>query len=165
MTVRIETISRRITHKYVGTYRHLDQWEEVGQVKILGTARIYDPYQWEALALRTDSVYGPRSHFSKRRNAWVYPFKRPMRKCERRAKLASFHEDHSDGNTTVLNVIAKGFKGMTQQEVCRAIEDEYSSHGCAHTYDCCGCASYSARCKHTGKGAEFILIIHTSYNY
>lgn len=31
------TLSRRLTQKYVGTYRHLDEWQEIGSYTVLST--------------------------------------------------------------------------------------------------------------------------------
>lgn len=158
-----QRVSRRITHKYVGTYRHLDQWEEVGTVKILGGVKVRDPYQQEAFHLSNQPDYGGSSYRTK--HGFKYPHMRPrLRKCEIRRRLREFYADSSVGDEQVMRVIAYGFKGMTSAEVCRAIEDEFSSHGCAHTYDCCGCASYSARCRYTGKGANYVLTIRVGYN-
>lgn len=71
--------------------------------------------------------------------------------------------DMSHGPTHVCRVIAP--RGHTdRQAFIRALEDEFSAHDCAHTRDCCGCPSYSARARHI-RGREYALRVRVTYNY
>jgi hypothetical protein len=163
---RIESISKRLTHKYKGPWKHLDQWEgPIGQIKVLGGAKVRTPYEQEAFHLSHQPDYGPGSYLSRRRNKWVYPWMRPnLRKCDQRKKLADFYHDN-EGNTVIHTVVALGFKGMSISEICRAIEEEFTSTGCGCAHDCCGCQSVVARVAYTGKKSKFTLTLRYSYNF
>lgn len=162
---QFQSVARRLTHRYVGTWRHLDQWEDAGRIKVLGGTRHYNAYEREAYHLRTAArIYPFPSYYSHRRGGYVYPKTRPLGKAEIRRRMREYEPDASVGTLSISRVVAYGFKGMTAKEICRAIEDEFSSHGCSHEYDCCGCRSYTARVEHV-KGSEFVLRITTSYNF
>lgn len=71
--------------------------------------------------------------------------------------------DFSRGPTHISRVIAP--RGHTDRKAfIRALEDEYSAWGCAHSHDCCGCASYNATATHV-RGREYLLRVNVSYNY
>lgn len=36
----VETLALRRTHGYVGTYRHLDKWEDIGTIEMLSSATV-----------------------------------------------------------------------------------------------------------------------------
>jgi hypothetical protein len=93
-------LSKRTSHKYVGTYQHLDAWEDIPATAELigeGEAEITDP---EDMCEPTRQ----RLHYLVTCDAMV----------------------------------------VDEKDVRKALEDEHSSHGCAHDYDCCGCRSYTA---------------------
>lgn len=46
----------------------------------------------------------------------------------------------------------------------RSIEQNYTSAGCHHEHDCCGCASDYAEAYQT-KAREFTVVVRRSYNY
>lgn len=46
----------------------------------------------------------------------------------------------------------------------RALEDVLTSHGCAHEWDCCGCASWRTSVV-LRKGRRLLLRTTVSYNY
>ena len=72
-------------------------------------------------------------------------------------------DDFSRGPTHISRVIAP--RGYTDRKAfVRALEDEYSAWGCAHSHDCCGCPSYSATAKHV-RGREYLLRVDVRYNY
>lgn len=49
-------LARRLTHKYVGTYRHLDEWEEIGTIEqIHREVEVHDDFQITTLWLIVDS--------------------------------------------------------------------------------------------------------------
>lgn len=104
----------RLTHRYVGTFRHLDQWRDVGTA-VLTPAREIE----EGNGLDEGGVY------------------------VRWATLP---------------------RGIDRDAACRALEDSLSSHGCAHEWDCCGCASYNTRVLHR-HGRRVVLQTRVSYNY
>jgi hypothetical protein len=124
----------RLTHGYVGTYRHLDKWGDEVQAKQLAARKIP---AWTRLAMSAGVRHG--------RNA------------------DHVNVDMSDGPTYVSRVIAPR-NLQDRKAFIRALEDEFSSWGCAHSHDCCGCASYSATARHA-RGREYVLKIQVSYNY
>lgn len=112
-----ETLSKRITHRYVGTYRHLDQWEEVGTMsEILST--VVPPSESE------DGSAGPKT-----------------------TKLITVDSSHP------------------KKEIERALRDRFTKQGCAHDYDCCGCASHSVSRVKKVAAKLYEVEIHTSYNF
>jgi hypothetical protein len=108
-------LERRLTHRYVGTYRHLDRWRSLG-----GVARI-TPYR------EVDAGNG-----------------------------------YDEGGTYVRWATLP--RGVDRDAACRALEDALSRWGCAHEYDCCGCASYTTRVQHR-HGRRVVLKTRVSYNY
>lgn len=104
----------RLTHRYVGTWQHLDEWRDVG-------AAVLTP-----------------------------------------ARTVQESEDFDDGGTYVRWATLP--RGIDRDAACRALEDTLSSHGCAHEWDCCGCASYSTRVLHR-HGRRVVLQTRVSYNY
>lgn len=39
------TLEVRETHKYVGTYQHLDRWREIGSARVIGTGQTFKDYE------------------------------------------------------------------------------------------------------------------------
>jgi hypothetical protein len=131
-----QTLSERLTHKYVGTWRHLDAWRDVARVKVLQPKKIH-------AATRFAIANGLRH--------------------ARGLDRAIDQLDPSDGPTYVHRVIApRGWKD--KDLMIRALQSEFSAWGCDHEYDCCGCASYSATARHI-RGREYRVEIRVSFNY
>ena len=104
----------RLTHRYVGTWKHLDKWRDVGTAVLT-----------------------------------------PAREIEEGNGL-------DEGGTYLRWATLP--RGIDRDAACRALEDSLSSHGCAHEWDCCGCASYNTRVLHR-HGRRVVLQTRVSYNY
>lgn len=107
-------LSTRLTHRYVGTYKHLDRWQNVGPVRLTP------------------------------------------------GRVVAESNGYDEGNTYVRWATVP--RGQSVDKTVRALEDTLSSHGCAHEWDCCGCASYSTRVIHR-HGRRLVLKTSVSYNY
>lgn len=113
------TAALRLTHNYVGTYAHLDDWKSLeGYPKISEFIR----ETGEGNGLDDGGVY--------------------LRWVRLPGQLSRKQRD----------------------EMVRAIEDSHSSRGCAHEYDCCGCASYRTEAVYR-KGRDVVLRTQVSFNY
>lgn len=55
-------------------------------------------------------------------------------------------------------------RGQDIEASISALEDTLSRHGCAHEWDCCGCASYGTRVLHR-HGRRLVLRTNVSFNY
>lgn len=90
----MEVLSIRKTHKYVGTYRYLDEWEDIGIIELMG-----------------------------------------------QRVLSVDYEDPCEYTVTekIVRVTCDGVQ--PKEKIEQALRDTYTSHGCAHEYDCCGCWS------------------------
>ena len=53
--------------------------------------------------------------------------------------------------------------GATDKEIQDALEDTFSSSGCGHDFDCCGCRSYTATAEKAGK--YWAVTITSSRNF
>jgi hypothetical protein len=51
------TAGRRTTHKYVGSYRHLDAWVHVGTVRHTPFRKVYDPRRDENAGLESGPTF------------------------------------------------------------------------------------------------------------
>ena len=109
-----EYLSVRVTHRYVGTYRHLDEWRDVG-------------------------------------TATLTP-----------ARLVREAEGYDDGGTYIR--WATFPRGQDIDASIRAVEDTLTSSGCAHEWDCCGCASVYTRVLHR-HGRRAVFKTSVTYNY
>jgi hypothetical protein len=76
--------------------------------------------------------------------------------------LLSEGKSYDEGSTVRYRVI--GPKNVDQKMLKKAIRDTFSTGGCSHEYDCCGCPSTYATVKKARKGI-FTAIVKTSYNY
>lgn len=113
----------RLTHKYVGTYRHLDQWQTIGSYELLASA-----------------TSEPRD---------------------------DDEPDITDPRTTynVVRVTPEPRFAHRTKTIRRALIDEFTSWGCAHEYDCCGCRSYQARNAVQMDDNRWIVEVNSSRNY
>jgi hypothetical protein len=112
------SIEIRKTHKYVGSYQHLDDWEALPErVKQLG-GKGYPP---------DDDT------------------------------------DYSDGGKFVFRVVAP--RSLDPKKVMQALRDTYTSQGCAHQRDCCGCESRRASVTRIRRSNEYRVTQSISFNY
>ena len=114
----IIAVELRKTHKYVGTWKHLDDHEYLGVAKVLRGRELVQPL--------------------------------------------AYYEEPSHGPVRLFSVIVP--RGVDRKKWEHALTDTFSSWGCSHEYDCCGCASYSARVRFVSKRRA---VVHqsTTYNY
>jgi len=108
----------RLTHKYVGTFKDLDDHAYIGEVKVLGRRKVNQP--------------------------------------------EAYYEEPSHGPVYVMRVIVP--KTWNRKIWTQALHDAFSRHGCAHEYDCCGCANYSADVRFVGKREAVVRTVIT-YNF
>lgn len=112
----MKTLSKRLTHTYVGTCSHLDKWEDIGLYKEMA-----------------------RNQISK--------------------------DDENPEETTVYEVAVYVESDKSKKEIEDALYSEFTSHGCSHDYDCCGCWSfYASEIKYIDQGT-WRLKVSASRNY
>lgn len=127
----------RLTHTYVGTYQHLDKWQSVGSFDELGRREL--PLTDE----EADDCCDPQRHE-------VF--------C-----LVRFDEE------AALAFRGERYCNMPRDQwrramIARALAQAFTSHGCAHEYDCCGCRSYSAEAAPLS-GDVWRVVVSSSRNY
>ena len=79
-------------------------------------------------------------------------------------------DDPCESRTDYLVVrIVKIEDGTTDDEIVQALRDVFTSHGCSHEYDCCGCRSYRAthvdRLGSYGEDMTYVVTVHSSRNF
>jgi len=112
-------LERRLSHKYVGTYKYLDWHKPVGSL----TVKVE---KWD----RDEDG-----------------------------------DDACDPVTTTMVVEVATDEPQPLKLICDAIRDTFSSQGCAHDYDCCGCRStYTSEVAHIIDN-KFYVETHSSRNY
>lgn len=111
---------RRVTHKYVGTYRHEDEWEDLGRVYRVATGEPEYP--------EGDNL-----------------------------------EDAYSQKLFVRVELCDGVDA-SERDIKRALQDVYTSSGCHHDYDCCGCRSYYADASHL-RDDMWMVDIYSSRNF
>lgn len=120
----MESLEIRKTHKYVGTYRHMDEWETIGTIEDMGQ---------RVLSVDDDD-----------------PCEYTVRERIVRIRCDEVQPD---------------------ERIERALRDTYTSHGCAHEYDCCGCWSHHVTDvvdqfpAHKGTTRVYAVTIASSRNY
>lgn len=112
-----EALEVRITHKYVGTWRHLDEWRSIGSMVELSR------YELNA------------------------------------------EDDFTEPATTAILVKVEYGKGVTYKQVFQALDSHYSSAGCDHEHDCCGCRSYDCDEWHRLDKQFCIVVVSSSRNF
>lgn len=113
-----EALCVRKTHKYVGTWKHLDEHECIGSLDVRSTRTEMD---------ESDDGCEPMS------------------------------QEHL--------VIVKPNEGVSDEAITGALQDHFSSHGCSHEYDCCGCRSYSVSSVHKLSGEYWLVTVGSTRNY
>jgi hypothetical protein len=134
-------IETRLTHGYVGSCAHLDRWASVCNARVTAPQTIKTADGEEASEGNTSAfllVLSPTSLAM-------------AKKAYRQLRLKG-----PRGRSTIPSTFTHWLR--------RAIETNYTSAGCHHEYDCCGCASSYADAYQT-KRREFTVIIRRSYNY
>lgn len=105
----------RKTHTYVGDYAHLDEWDDIGAVRLIAREVVREP------------------------------------------------GDHEDGGS--VQFMVRVSSDQPAERIREALSDTFSHHGCAHDYDCCGCASHTVgNIQHEG-GTIWSFVRSTSYNF
>lgn len=75
-------------------------------------------------------------------------------------------KEFSDGGTYVrFATLPAGLDARQRKAFRTALEDTLSKNGCHHTYDCCGCQSYSTRAIPTAHPRRVRLVTRISFNY
>jgi hypothetical protein len=69
---------------------------------------------------------------------------------------------YDDGGQYHFRVVAPTH--LKHLDLCSAIHDTLSHHGCSHEHDCCGCANRFASVKRVSK-REYCVRMFVSYNY
>jgi hypothetical protein len=77
-------------------------------------------------------------------------------------KVVREGESFDDGGTYIRWATLP--RGQNRDASVRALVDSLSRHGCAHEWDCCGCASWSTRVLHR-HGRRVVLKTTVSFNY
>ena len=75
-------------------------------------------------------------------------------------------EDYCYAGTRVYVVSVES--DARHDDIRRALQDQYSSHGCAHEHDCCGCIStYATATKQSDRldDTQWIVIVTSTRNY
>lgn len=109
----MQTLEIRKTRSYVGTWRHLDEWEDVGEFDVVG--------EWTTLQM-----------------------------------------DNAEESTERVKIVCVACDDV--ELAVRALRDEFSSYGCSHDYDCCGCWSHYAEAFHL-KEDRYAVIVNSRRNY
>ncbi|QIG76893.1 hypothetical protein EVC30_064 [Rhizobium phage RHph_Y1_11] len=112
------TLERRLTHKYVGTYKHLDSHEYVGDALI-------------------------------------------------RCRDEELVDDEDPCEPTTITMVVEVVTEQPQplNIICEAIRDTFSSHGCAHEWDCCGCwSTWTSEVAHAVNN-KFLVELRSHRNY
>lgn len=147
----MEALELRLTHGYVGTYKHLDKWLHLGTIDVIGTRELpLDPAEDDITEPKGTEVFAlikidpDSADFF---NRWI------------NSPESKTPEAIDDKNA---------FDKWVTQQIATALMDTYSSHGCAHEHDCCGCRSYSAsNATRVARGERDLwrVEVHSSRNY
>lgn len=127
-------LALRETRKYVGQWKHLDRWTDVGNYAVLGIATHERSEDNEPCISQ-----GP-----------VLTYTLRIVLCPEILALPLMEQD---------------------AKIAQALHDEFTSWGCDHEYDCCGCAStmtHNVACIARGvNGQPNIWTVEqsTTYNY
>lgn len=111
-------LAKRLTHKYVGSWKHEDEWLDIGDAQVIA----------QSVIEITDE------------------------------------EDMCEPTKQVLFLDVATHDPQRPSDVASALHDVFTSHGCSHDYDCCGCRSYHGRAEHLA-GATYRVVVTSSRNY
>lgn len=132
-------IEARLTHSYVGSCAHLDKWGSICNARVTAPRLVKAPGD--------DASDGATRAFVVSLTAADLA---TARESYRRLRFQAPHRH--------------GVPLSFARWMNRSIEQNYTSAGCHHEYDCCGCASTYADAHRTKRG-EFTVTVRTSYNY
>jgi hypothetical protein len=80
------------------------------------------------------------------------------------AKLVDFGNDIDEGYTYRRTIRVPNY--LTRQQVKRLLIDTFTRQsGCGHSYDCCGCSSYSVSNVQRIRRGQFSFHLRKNYNY
>ena len=137
----MQALEKRLTHKYVGEYQHLDQWATIGTIDEIGKRELplseedecdpCDPKSWE-----------------------IFVLVKPSPDLFERWTMLNLEDDPD----------LDYFK-WSQREIRQALHDTYTQWGCAHEWDCCGCRSYHASEEKVVTGDLWRVVVSSSRNY
>lgn len=71
-------------------------------------------------------------------------------------------DGYARGNVYYFRIIAR--PGDRGRDLSRAIRDTFSTGGCSHEHDCCGCATTRATVRRVGS-REYKVQTRTTFNY
>ncbi len=144
----MQDLSLRLTHGYVGTYKHLDQWLRLGTHDEIASRPLplTEAEQNDHCEIRRDEVF----------------------------VLVSIDQQEADFfnrwiNSKEYTIDPKdAFEKWVNLQIGQALADVYSRVGCAHEYDCCGCRSFAVRdvrCIARGEKDLWRVELYSSRNY
>lgn len=132
-------LQKRLTHKYVGEYQHLDQWMDVGSIDEIGRREIpqtkedeEDPCDYRSWEIFCLIKLAPDLH-----ETWL---------------------NSGDGEAFDFD-----FFKWTEAQTKRALLDTHTESGCAHEWDCC--RSYHAQSAERVTGDLWKVVVSSSRNY
>lgn len=146
----MQALELRLTHGYVGTWKHLDKWLYLGRIDEIGTRE---------LPVKEDEE-DPDPCDPKRHEIFAL--------VEIDQDSADFHARWTAPGNPDYSVEDGAYEKWVEKQIEQALHDVYSSHGCDHEYDCCGCRSYSAgdiECIARGKKNLYRIVVGSSRNY
>lgn len=84
-------------------------------------------------------------------------------------RIASTQNSHTDGEDicepmTHLHRV-EVWSSVTDEEIRKALSDEFTRWGCAHDWDCCGCRNYAAREVRKIAAGLWEVEVHSLRNY
>ena len=133
----------RRTRKYVGTYQHLDKWEEIGTFDEIGRRAI--PSQDE------EDAYDP----TEPKAVEIFCLVKLASDDELRKLWIADKESPED----------EGFSDWRDKQIERALLDTHTQRDCHHEHDCCGCVSHSAHEAECVTGDLWRVVVHSFRNY
>lgn len=112
-------LEKRLTHKYVGEYQHLDDWQRLGTFTVVAQGTTDTDYE---------DICQPQT-------------------------------------TTIFGRVSDVPRGTPRADIEKALRDTFTSEGCAHEWDCCGCRSYRVNSVTRLRDGHWKIIVGSSRNY
>lgn len=97
----------------------------------------------------------------------VRPRREPLLTVKQLALTPLRQAESFDESSTyrVRIVVPYGLRDIPQDLLQRGVDDSYSSHGCDHEYDCCGCRVASVSILRPVRRGVFDFILTEGRNY
>lgn len=133
----------RRTRKYVGTYQHLDKWDEIGTFDEL-TRRELPPQSEEDAYDCTE----PKSYE-------IFCLVKLAPDDDLRKLWIADKDGPED----------EGFSDWRERQIKQALQDTHTQVGCAHEYDCCGCRSHTVTEVECTTGDLWRVVVHSYRNF